>query len=343
MKIAINGFGRIGRLAFRAWAENPSGIDIVAINGMGDAPCNFHLLCHDSIHGAFTPPFALLPLKKGGWFLQHKKNPQKKIHLFREKNPQNLPWKALGVEGVLECSGQFTSHKKASDHLVAGAQKVIISSPASDADITVIFGLNHRTIASHHHIISAGSCTTNCLAPVAHILHEAFGIERGFVTTVHAYTSDQCLLDHHHTDYQRARSASLSIIPAKTGVSKALDSVLPHLKGVIKGSAFRVPVPNVSLIDFSFTTKSRVSPASLNLAFEKACAKDFSAILGINDLPLVSVDFNHRKESAIIDSHQTQVVGDRFARVVAWYDNEWGFSNRLLDIANTLQDTKKLL
>lgn len=326
IKVAINGFGRIGRLVLRALVENKqSNIQVVALNDLGSTETNAHLFTYDSIHGRFQGDVHTTPQT-----LDVGLGP---IHVYREKDPQNLPWKELDIDIVFECSGHFTSKEKAELHRKAGAKRVLISAPSPDADATIVYGVNHTILTSNHHVVSNASCTTNCLAPVAAVLHETFGIERGYMTTIHAYTGDQSLVDSLHKDLHRARAASLSMIPTSTGAAKAVGLVLPALKGKLDGTAIRVPTANVSLIDFTFTTQKPATIESINAAMEEAAHHSLKDIMAINSIPLVSVDFNHHKASAIFDTTQTQVVDKTFCRVLAWYDNEWGFSNRMADTA----------
>ena len=334
MKIAINGFGRIGKLVFRAFLEkNLKGVEIVAINELGSLDSSLHLMQFDSIHGKL--PIEIKKTKDG---LKYK---NKKIKFFSERDPKNLPWKKLKVEVVLECSGVFASKEKASAHITAGAKKVIISAPGSNVDATIVQGVNNHILRHKHNIISNGSCTTNCLAPVAMVLDKGVGIESGFMTTIHSYTGDQSTVDQNHSDLRRARGAAISMIPTSTGAAKALSLVIPKLKGKLDGTAIRVPTPNVSLIDFTFTSKKKTSVENINkLVISASKTKGLKNILTTNDLPLVSIDFNHNSSSSVFDLTQTQVINGKFCRVLSWYDNEWGFSNRMIE---TMLDFKKLL
>ena len=334
MRIAINGFGRIGKLVFRAFLEKKlKNVQIVAINELGNIDTSIHLLKYDSIHGII--PFKITKIKKG---ISIGKN---KINFYSEKNPINLPWKLLNVDVVLECSGVFTSKEKAMEHIKAGAKKVIISAPATNADKTIVQGVNNNKLRKNHNIISNGSCTTNCLAPLAMVLDKGLGIESGYMTTIHSYTGDQRTVDQTHSDLRRARAAAESMIPTSTGAAKALSLVLPQLKGKLDGTAIRVPTPNVSLIDFTFISKKKTSPEHINSLILKASkSKNLKNILTTNNLPLVSIDFNHNPSSSIFDLTQTQVVKDKFCRVLSWYDNEWGFSNRMIE---TLLDLRKFI
>jgi len=334
MRVAINGFGRIGKLVFRAFIEkNLKNIEIIAINDTGSFSSNHHLMLFDSTHGRL--PVNLRAAKNS--FNYKGKN----ISFFSEQDPQNLPWKKLKIDVVLECSGVFTSKEKSQKHIKAGAKKVIISAPASNVDATIVHGVNHKILKKTHNIISNGSCTTNCLAPVAMVLDDVLGIESGFMTTIHSFTGDQRTVDQNHSDLRRARTASTSMIPTSTGAAKALSLVLPGLKGKLDGTAIRVPTPNVSLIDLTFISKKKTSIEFINNAIIKASkSKDLKGILTVNDLPLVSIDFNHNSSSSIFDLTQTHVLKNKFCRVLSWYDNEWGFSNRMID---TLLNFKKLL
>ena len=334
MKVAINGFGRIGKLVFRAFLErNLKNVDIVAINELGSLDSSYHLMQFDSIHGKL--PINIFKTKTG---LKYKNN---NITFFSKKNPKDLPWGKLKVDVVLECSGVFTSKEKAQAHIVAGAKKVIISAPASNVDATIVQGVNNKVLNKKHKIISNGSCTTNCLAPVAMVLDKYIGIVSGFMTTIHSFTGDQSTVDQAHSDLRRARTASSSMIPTSTGAAKALSLVLPQLKGKLDGTAIRVPTPNVSLIDLTFVSKKKTSIEVINNAIIAASkTKGLKGILSVNNLPLVSIDFNHNSCSSVFDLTQTQVINDKFCRILSWYDNEWGFSNRMID---SLLNLKKLL
>ena len=334
MRVAINGFGRIGKLVFRAFLEkNIKNTEIVAINELGSIDSSIHLLKYDTIHGKI--PVKINKTNKG---FKIKNN---NISFFSERDPSLLPWKSLNVDIVLECSGVFTSKEKASAHIRAGAKKVIISAPGSDVDKTIVQGVNNYDLNRNDNIISNGSCTTNCLAPLAMVLDNSLGIEKGFMTTIHSYTGDQRTVDQTHTDLRRARAAAESMIPTSTGAAKALSLVLPKLKGKLDGTAIRVPTPNVSLIDFTFVSKIKTNPEKINTIVLKASkSKLLKNILTINELPLVSVDFNHNDSSSIFDTTQTQVVKNNFCRVLSWYDNEWGFSNRMIE---TMIDLKKFI
>ena len=334
MKVAINGFGRIGKLVLRAFLEkNIKGVDLVAINELGSLDSSLHLMQYDSIHGKL--PVEISKTKDG---IKYGKNI---IRFFSERDPLNLPWKKLKVDVVLECSGAFVSKKTASAHINAGAKKVIISAPGSNVDATIVQGVNNHILKKKHNIISNGSCTTNCLAPVAMVLDKGVGIENGFMTTIHSYTGDQRTVDQTHSDLRRARGAAISMIPTSTGAAKALSLVLPKMKGKLDGTAIRVPTPNVSLIDLTFTSKKKTTIEYINnLIINASKSKKLKNILTTNKLPLVSIDFNHNSSSSIFDLTQTQVLNGKFCRILSWYDNEWGFSNRMID---TMLDFKKLL
>ncbi len=334
MRVAINGFGRIGKLILRAFLEKKiKNVTVVAINELGSIDSSMHLLKYDSIHG--TLPIDIIKTKKGI------KIGNKNINLYSEKDPNNLPWKSLKIDVVLECSGVFTSKEKAMAHINCGAKKVLISAPSTNADITIVQGVNNNVLNKRHKIISNGSCTTNCLAPLAMVIDKNLGIESGFMTTIHSYTGDQRTVDQAHNDLRRARAAAESMIPTSTGAAKALSLVLPGLDGKLDGTAIRVPTPNVSLIDFKFISKKNTNVKQINSFVLKASkSKNLKNILTVNDLPLVSSDFNHNASSSIFDTTQTQVVRNRFCRVLSWYDNEWGFSNRMID---TLIDLKKFI
>ena len=330
VRVAINGFGRIGRLALRAAYEaGREDIQFVAINDLGSPDVNAHLLEHDSSHGRFDAKIkaSRTALTVNG----------DSIKVFAERDPANLPWGQLEIDAVMECTGLFTTRADAEKHLAAGARRVVISAPASGEDITVVYGVNENRVRKSHTVISNASCTTNCLAPVAAVLDKAIGIARGYMTTVHAYTGDQRILDTLHGDLRRARAAGQSMIPTSTGAAKAVGRVLPELDGKLDGTAIRVPTQNVSMVDFNFVAKRATTVAEVNAAIEKAArSKRLRGILTTNDAPLVSVDFNHDAASSIFDLTQTQVVDDTLVRVLSWYDNEWGFSNRMLDVVAML-------
>jgi len=328
VKIAINGFGRIGRNVFRA-ARGCQDFEIVAINDLTDPATLAHLLKYDSVHGPFTGEISATQdeIVVDG----------QAIRVCKERDPANLPWRALGVEVVIESTGLFTDRANAEKHLAAGARKVIISAPAKGEDLTVVMGVNESTYQpAVHHIISNASCTTNCLAPVAKILLDQFGIVKGLMTTVHAYTNDQQILDLPHKDLRRARAAGLSMIPTTTGAAKAVSLVLPQLKGKLDGLAVRVPTPNVSLVDLVATTEKDTSTAEVNAALKTAAHGPLRGILEFCEQPLVSRDFNGNPASSIVDGLTTAVIGGNMVKVMAWYDNEWGYSNRIVDLVNYL-------
>ena len=323
--IAINGFGRIGRLTLRAFFErNIEEFNIVAVNDLGNIKSNIHLLKYDSVHGTFP-----LSIKDDNDSIEIENN---KIHFLKEANPINLPWKKLGIDLVIESTGVFTDREKAEMHLNAGAERVLISAPSKNPDITVVFGINHEMINDKHKIISNGSCTTNCLAPIAFLMDNSVGIESGYMTTVHSVTGDQNTIDTLHKDLRRARNSLVSIIPTSTGAARAMGEVLPNLKGKIDGSAIRVPTPNVSLVDFKFYSKKPTTPSELKNIFLKAENHELKSIIQTVSDPMVSGDFNHNPHSSIIDLSEVNVIKDNFCRILSWYDNEWGFSNRLLDV-----------
>ena len=324
VKIGINGFGRIGRLILRALLENFKGkIQVVGINDLGSVEANAHLIKYDSTHGILNND---VKTTKEGFQIG-----DQNIKVFAERDPANLPWGKIGADIVLECTGLFLNKETAGKHLKAGAKKVIISAPGKDVDFTIVQGVNSKQLKKEHNIISNGSCTTNCLAPVAMVLENSFGIEYGYMTTIHSYTGDQKLLDTLHKDLRRARASEGSMIPTSTGAAKAMSLVLPTLKGKLDGTAIRVPTPNVSLIDFTLVTKKDVTADLINDAMTNAAKGELKGILGINKQPLVSKDFNHNPHSSIFDVTQTQVIKGKFSRVLSWYDNEWGFSNRMCD------------
>jgi glyceraldehyde 3-phosphate dehydrogenase len=324
LKVAINGFGRIGRNFFRAGCTDP-GLDFVAVNDITDARTLAHLLRFDSVHGAFK---GTVEVKEGGLVVNGKT-----LQVLAERDPAKLPWKSLGVEVVVESTGRFTDRAGASKHLEAGARKVVISAPAKDPDVTVVLGVNEKAYdPARHRIISNASCTTNCLAPVAKVLLDNFGIRHGFMTTIHAYTNDQQILDLPHKDLRRARAAGLSQIPTATGAAKAIGLVLPPLQGKLHGIAIRVPTPNVSLVDLVAETEKVVTVEEVNAALRKAAEGDLRGILGVEEEELVSVDFNGNPLSAIVDAPSTSVIDGTMVKVLAWYDNEWGYSCRVRDL-----------
>jgi glyceraldehyde 3-phosphate dehydrogenase len=324
VKVAINGYGRIGRNILRAVYESQhlEKIRIVAINDLSQKEICAHLTKHDTTHGLFSKSVHL----EGDYLIID----GDRIALFSEKDPELLPWGELDMDVVFECTGLFTSKEKSSKHLSAGAKKVIISAPASGVDATIVYGVNHQILSSKHTIISNASCTTNCLAPLVKPLHDAIGVERGLMTSIHPYTSDQCLIDASHSDLRKARSATQSIIPTKTGAAVAVGLVFPELDGLLDGLAIRIPTTNVSIVDFTFEAKREASVAEVNHILYEASVNELKNVLAYNEDPLVSIDFNHNPHSAIFDSTQTIVVG-KTIKVLGWYDNEWGFSNRMLD------------
>ena len=329
VRVGINGFGRIGRLVLRAITESGrKDIQVVGVNDLGPIETNAHLLRFDSVHGSFPGKVKTtktsMNIGKGN------------ILVTAERDPANLPWEKLGVEVALECTGIFTAKDKASAHLAAGAKKVLISAPSSDADITVVYGVNHKKIRKSHKVVSNASCTTNCLAPIAFVLNKAMGIEHGYMTTIHAFTGDQPVLDTLHGDLRRARSAVMSMIPTSTGAAKAVGLVLPELAGKLDGTSIRVPTPNVSVVDFKFRSKKKTTAEAVNAAIVKAANGKLKGVLATSAVPTVSIDYNHNPSSSTFDLTQTQVIDGRFVRVLAWYDNEWGFSNRMSDTAVAL-------
>lgn len=329
VRVGINGFGRIGRLVLRAISESGrKDIQVVGVNDLGPIETNAHLLRFDSVHGAF--PGKVKTTKTG--MNIGKGN----ILVTAERDPANLPWEKLGVEVALECTGIFTAKDKASAHLAAGAKKVLISAPSSDADITVVYGVNHKKMRKSHKVVSNASCTTNCLAPIAFVLNKAMGIEHGYMTTIHAFTGDQPVLDTLHGDLRRARSAVMSMIPTSTGAAKAVGLVLPELAGKLDGTSIRVPTPNVSVVDFKFRSKKKTTAEAVNAAIVKAANGKLKGVLATSAVPTVSIDYNHNPSSSTFDLTQTQVIDGRFVRVLTWYDNEWGFSNRMSDTAVAL-------
>ena len=326
VKVAINGFGRIGRNILRSIIENKNhNIKVVGINDLGPIETNAHLLKYDSVHGVLNRDVII-----NGSDLDVGTGP---IKVTAERNPENLSWKELDVDVVLECTGIFTSKEKAQQHITAGAKKVLISAPASGVDLTVVYGVNHKKISSEHQILSNASCTTNCLAPLAYVLNKSIGIENGFMTTIHSYTGDQPTLDTMHSDLYRARAAAANMIPTSTGAAKAVGLVLPELDGKLDGVAIRVPTQNVSVVDFKFNSKKETSIEEINEAIKIASENELKNILSFNDKKLVSSDFNHNPSSSIFHSDQTKVMNKKFVRILSWYDNEWGFSNRMCDTA----------
>ena len=326
VRVAINGFGRIGRNILRAIYESGrKDIDVVAVNDLGPVETNAHLLRYDSVHGRFPHEVTV----KGDQIAIGKET----FKVTAIKDPAQLPWKELGVDIALECTGIFTSKEKASAHLSAGAKRVLVSAPADGADLTVVYGVNHDKLSKEHIVVSNASCTTNCLAPVAMVLNDAFGIEKGFMTTVHAYTGDQPTLDTMHMDLYRARAAAMSMIPTSTGAAKAVGLVLPELKGKLDGVSIRVPTPNVSVIDLKIVSRKSVTVDEVNAALVAAADGPLKGILAYTREPLVSIDMNHNPASSTFALDQTKVIDGNLVRVMSWYDNEWGFSNRMGDTA----------
>ena len=326
IKVAINGFGRIGRMVLRSIIENNTkSIQVVAINNRADTGISAFLLERDTIHGTLNTK---VQFDKSSIKIKNQK-----ILCFHENDPENLPWKKLGIDIVFECTGKFNSKELSSKHLLAGAKKVLVSAPCKNADKTIVYGVNHKNITSKDTIISVASCTTNCLAPLAYVIDKNFSIERGYMTTIHSYTSDQRLLDNSHKDLRRARSAPNSMVPTSTGAATSLGLILPNLKNKVDGISIRVPTPNVSLVQLTFTAKKKMNEKLINVALEKASKTYLKNILGVSEQPFVSSDFNHDPRSSIVDTLLTKVVDEKIATVFSWYDNEWGFSNRMVDIA----------
>jgi glyceraldehyde 3-phosphate dehydrogenase len=334
IKIAINGYGRIGRQILRAIYESNrrNEFEIVAINDLGDANTNAHLTRYDTVHGKFKADVAV----DGDYLVVN----SDRIRVLAIRNPAELPWKELGVDVVHECTGLFTSKAKASAHLTAGAKKVIISAPGgNDVDATIVYGVNHHVLKTSDTVISNASCTTNCLAPLVKPLHEKLGVERGLMTTIHAYTNDQVLIDVYHKDLRRARSATQSMIPTKTGAAAAVGLVLPELNGKLDGFAMRVPTINVSVVDLTFIARRETTKDEVNAIVKAASESELKGILNYNTEPLVSMDFNHDPASSTFDATQTRVIGN-LVKVLSWYDNEWGFSNRMLDTTKAFMNAK---
>jgi len=324
IRIAMNGFGRIGRMVFRALVESGrDDIEVVAINDLGSAEDNAHMLRFDSVHGRLPVDVDVSgdTMTVGG----------RSIKVLAERDPSDLPWGDLGIDIVAECTGIFSDKDKAAIHLDAGAKRVLVSAPSKGADLTVVYGVNHQKLTADHLVVSNASCTTNCLAPVAHVLNQEFGLNHGYMTTVHAFTGDQRTVDTLHSDLRRARAASVSMIPTSTGAARAVGEVLPELKGKLDGSAIRVPTPNVSMIDLKCVLGKTVTETDVNGAMQAAADGSLKGVLAVNELPLVSIDFNHNPASSTFDATQTKVLEGNFVRVLSWYDNEWGFSNRMLD------------
>ncbi|MFN3891621.1 MAG: type I glyceraldehyde-3-phosphate dehydrogenase [Beijerinckiaceae bacterium] len=326
VRVAINGFGRIGRNVLRAIVESGrTDIEVVAINDLGPVETNAHLLRYDSVHGRFPGE-----VKVSGDTIDVGRGP---IKVTAIRNPAELPHRELKVDIALECTGIFTSKDKAKAHLDAGAKRVLVSAPCDDADLTVVYGVNHDKLTKDHLVVSNASCTTNCLSPVAKVLNDTVGIEHGFMTTIHSYTGDQPTLDTMHKDLYRARAAALSMIPTSTGAAKAVGLVLPELNGKLDGSAIRVPTPNVSVVDLKFTSKKKTSKDEINEAIKRAASQELKGILGVTNESNVSIDFNHDSRSSVFHLDQTKVIDGNFVRILSWYDNEWGFSNRMADTA----------
>ena len=329
-KVAINGFGRIGRLVARALLEKGGGeLELVTVNDLADAKSNALLFKRDSVHGAYPGEVSA----DGNDLIID----GRRVHVTAERDPGKLPHGQHGIDIVLECTGFFTDREKASAHLAAGARKVLISAPAKNVDLTIVYGVNNDKLTAEHNIVSNASCTTNCLAPVAKVLNDAIGIERGLMTTIHSYTNDQKILDQIHGDMRRARAAAMSMIPTTTGAARAVGEVLPELKGKLDGSAIRVPTPNVSIVDLTFTPKRDTSLAEVNGALKAASESGpLKGILAYSDEPQVSIDYNHNPASSTVDSLETAVLEGKLVRVLSWYDNEWGFSNRMVDTARAM-------
>ena len=326
VRVAINGFGRIGRNVLRAIIESGrTDIEVVAINDLGPVETNAHLLRFDSVHGRFPGEVIVK-----GDTIDVGRGP---IKVTAIRNPAELPHREMNVDIALECTGLFTTKDKAKAHLDAGARRVLVSAPCDDADLTVVFGVNHDKLTKDHLVVSNASCTTNCLSPVAKVLNDSIGIERGFMTTIHSYTGDQPTLDTMHKDLYRGRAAALSMIPTSTGAAKAVGLVLPELNGKLDGAAIRVPTPNVSVVDLKFTAKRATSAQEINDAIKRAASNELKGVLGYTDVPNVSADFNHDSRSSVFHMDQTKVIDGTFVRILSWYDNEWGFSNRMADTA----------
>ncbi len=327
VKVAINGFGRIGRNVLRAIIESKrKDIEVVAINDLGPVETNAHLFRFDSVHGRFPGTVTV-----SGDTIDVGRGP---IKVTAIRDPKDLPHKAFGVDIAFECTGIFTTRDKAAAHLAAGAKRVLVSAPCDGADFTVVYGVNHHELTKDHVVVSNASCTTNCLAPVVRVLHDAVGIDKGFMTTIHAYTGDQPTLDTMHKDLYRGRAAAMSMIPTSTGAAKAIGLVIPDLKGRLDGTSIRVPTPNVSVVDFKFISKRKTTVEKVNEAIIKASKRGpLKGILAVTDQPNVSIDFNHDQASSTFALDQTKVMDDKFVRVLSWYDNEWGFSNRMSDTA----------
>ena len=335
VNVAISGFGRIGRLVLRSIIESKRrDVNVVAINDLAPINTNAFLLSNDSVHGPLNEK---ITVKRNKIIVG-----KKAITVLSQRDPKKLPWRRLKVDVALECTGLFTSKETASMHLKAGAKKVLVSAPCTNADKTIVFGVNDEKLTKNDLVVSNASCTTNCLAPVVKVLHEKFGIVHGYMTTIHSYTGDQKVLDTFHSDLRRARAATMSMIPTSTGAAKAVGLVIPELAGKLDGTAIRVPTPNVSLIDFKFVSKKRMSVETINKSMSAAArSKKLFGVLCVNADPLVSSDFNHNPASSNFDLTQTQVIDGKFGRILSWYDNEWGFSNRMCDTAVSMKQTKK--
>ncbi|MFA6279596.1 MAG: type I glyceraldehyde-3-phosphate dehydrogenase [Bdellovibrionales bacterium] len=332
-RVAINGFGRIGRLVLRAAMDSGrKDLEFVALNDLANAQTNAHLLKYDSVHGRFNGEVAV----DGNDLIIN----GMRVKGLQGADPTKLGWGEMGVDVVMECSGRFTKRVDAAKHLEAGAKKVLISAPATDEDLTVVYGVNHSELKAEHAIVSNASCTTNCLAPVASVLDKTVGISHGFMTTIHSYTGDQRVVDTAHSDLHRARAAAINMIPTSTGAAKAVGKVLPALKGKLDGTAIRVPTPNVSVIDFKFVAKRPTTAEEIGAAMKAAAAGELKGILGVYDEPLVSTDFNHDARSSIFALNEVRVIEGTFVRVLSWYDNEWGFSNRMSDTAIAMMAAK---
>ena len=331
LRVAINGFGRIGRMVLRAIYENQyKGLKVVAINNRAKPETSAFLLERDTIHGKFN------------FNIKYTKDEiivgKDKIQCYHESDPINCPWDEEKIDIVFECTGKFNSKEDSFKHIEAGAKKVIVSAPCKEADQTVVYGVNEKNISKKDEVISVASCTTNCLAPLAHVIHKNFKIEKGYMTTIHSYTTDQRLLDNSHKDLRRARSAPNAMVPTSTGAAKSLKLIIPELAGKIDGLSVRVPTPNVSLVQLSFNSKKKMNEKLINDALTKASKTYLKNVLGVETMPLVSSDFNHDSRSSIVDAGLTKVISSNFATVFSWYDNEWGFSNRMIDVALTLKN-----
>jgi glyceraldehyde 3-phosphate dehydrogenase len=329
-KVAINGFGRIGRLVARAILAKPeSGLELVSINDLGDAKANALLFKRDSVHGAYP---GTVEVDGNDLIIDGKR-----VHVTAERDPAKLPHAANGIDIAIESTGFFTDRASAEKHLAAGAKRVLISAPGKNVDLTVVYGVNHEKLTSEHKVVSNASCTTNCLAPLVKVLHDTLGVERGLMTTIHSYTNDQKILDQIHSDPRRSRAAAMSMIPTTTGAARAVTEVLPELKGKLDGTSVRVPTPNVSLVDFTFTPSRDTTRDEVNALLKAASEKGpLKGILAYSDEPLVSIDYNGNPASSTVDSLETAVLEGKLVRVVSWYDNEWGFSNRMVDTASTI-------